>query len=46
MLICVAGTKTCGGYEGSLGYEETDAATFAKWGIDCMCDPSYLTGLG
>ncbi|WDK12688.1 alpha-galactosidase [Colletotrichum graminicola] len=31
-----AGTSTCGGYEGSLGYEEIDAATFAKWGIDYL----------
>ena len=30
-----AGTETCGGYAGSLGYEEIDAATFSKWGIDC-----------
>eukprot|EP00820_Chromera_velia_P005852 Cvel_3723.t1-p1 / transcript=Cvel_3723.t1 / gene=Cvel_3723 / organism=Chromera_velia_CCMP2878 / gene_product=Alpha-galactosidase, putative / transcript_product=Alpha-galactosidase, putative / location=Cvel_scaffold155:99-1187(-) / protein_length=169 / sequence_SO=supercontig / SO=protein_coding / is_pseudo=false len=26
------GTKTCGGYPGSLGFEETDAQTFANWG--------------
>ncbi|KAK0645791.1 glycoside hydrolase superfamily [Cercophora newfieldiana] len=26
-----AGTDTCGGYSGSLGYEDIDAATFAKW---------------
>ena len=31
-----AGESTCGGYEGSLGYEDIDAATFASWGIDCM----------
>ena len=30
-----AGASTCGGFEASLGYEEIDAATFAKWGIDC-----------
>lgn len=30
-----AGESTCGGYEGSLGYEDIDAATFASWGIDC-----------
>jgi hypothetical protein len=29
------GTDTCGGFAGSLGYEEIDAATFSKWGIDC-----------
>ncbi|RDW87749.1 alpha-galactosidase-3 [Coleophoma crateriformis] len=45
-----AGNKTCGGYMGSLGYEELDAATFASWGIDylkldgCnMPDPSEKT---
>jgi Alpha galactosidase A len=30
-----AGTNTCAGYPGSLGYEVVDAATFAGWGIDC-----------
>lgn len=35
-----AGSQTCGGFEGSLGYEDIDAATFAKWGIDCTCCPS------
>lgn len=29
-----AGTKTCGGYAGTLGYEEIDAATFAEWNVD------------
>jgi alpha-galactosidase len=29
-----AGNATCGGYPGSLNYEEQDAATFASWGID------------
>ena len=28
------GAKTCAGYEGSLGHEEQDAATYAKWGFD------------
>ena len=31
-----AGNATCGGYPGSLGYEEIDAATFASWGIDYL----------
>ncbi|KAK7213638.1 hypothetical protein V2G26_020816 [Clonostachys chloroleuca] len=31
-----AGTLTCGGYEGSLGYEDIDAATWAEWGIDYL----------
>lgn len=33
-----AGTLTCGGYAGSLGYEQVDAETFAEWGIDCGYD--------
>lgn len=28
------GPMTCGGREGSFGYEEKDAETFARWGID------------
>ncbi|KAK4165593.1 family 27 putative glycoside hydrolase [Cladorrhinum sp. PSN259] len=31
-----AGTDTCGGYAGSLGYEEIDAASFSNWGIDYL----------
>lgn len=30
------GTKTCGGYPGSKGYEEIDAQTFAGWGVDYL----------
>jgi alpha-galactosidase len=30
------GPKTCGGYEGSYGYEAQDATTYAKWGIDYL----------
>jgi alpha-galactosidase len=30
------GTKTCGGYEGSYGYEEKDARMYASWGIDYL----------
>ncbi|XP_022098907.1 alpha-N-acetylgalactosaminidase-like isoform X2 [Acanthaster planci] len=30
------GTKTCAGYPGSLGHLETDAQTFAEWGIDML----------
>ena len=29
-----AGTRTCGGFPGSKGYEEIDAKTFASWGVD------------
>lgn len=30
------GKKTCAGYPGSLGYYETDAQTFADWGVDLL----------
>lgn len=30
------GAKTCAGYEGSLGHEQQDADTYAKWGIDYL----------
>jgi alpha-galactosidase len=30
------GPKTCAGYEGSLGHEDQDAATYAEWGIDYL----------
>ncbi|XP_029917793.1 alpha-galactosidase A [Myripristis murdjan] len=30
------GTSTCAGYPGSLGYYETDAQTFADWGVDLL----------
>eukprot|EP00456_Euglypha_rotunda_P009189 TRINITY_DN11977_c0_g1_i26.p1 TRINITY_DN11977_c0_g1~~TRINITY_DN11977_c0_g1_i26.p1 ORF type:complete len:424 (-),score=57.84 TRINITY_DN11977_c0_g1_i26:99-1370(-) len=29
-------TSTCGGYPGSQGYEQTDAKTFASWGVDYL----------
>lgn len=36
--------KTCAGYEGSLGHEEQDAETYAKWGFDYLkydwCQPA------
>ncbi|KAL5365164.1 glycoside hydrolase superfamily [Aspergillus floccosus] len=31
-----AGNLTCGGYPGSLGYEELDARTFADWGVEYL----------
>ena len=31
-----AGTTTCGGYPGSLGHEQQDAALFASWGVDYL----------
>jgi alpha-galactosidase len=30
------GTKTCAGYEGSLGHEEQDARLYAEWGMDYL----------
>ena len=30
------GTKTCAGYEASLGHEEQDAKMYAEWGIDYL----------
>jgi alpha-galactosidase len=30
------GSKTCGGYAGSLGHEEQDAQMYAAWGIDYL----------
>lgn len=31
-----AGTKTCAGYPGSLGFEDLDAQTWADWGVDYL----------
>lgn len=31
-----AGAWTCAGYEGSLGFEDIDAKTFAKWDVDYL----------
>ncbi|KAF2171523.1 glycoside hydrolase family 27 protein [Zasmidium cellare ATCC 36951] len=31
-----AGSGTCAGYPGSIGYEQVDAASFAAWGIDYL----------
>ena len=30
------GPKTCGHYEGSFGHEESDAQTYADWGVDYL----------
>ena len=30
------GTKTCGGYPGSEGFEQLDAATFRSWGVQYL----------
>lgn len=42
-----AGNSTCGGYPGSLGYEDIDSATFASWGIDYLkLDACYVYDQG
>lgn len=41
-----AGTKTCQGLPASLGHEEIDARTFAKWGVDYLkYDNCYNQGV-
>ena len=35
-LYSDAGTKTCAGRPGSLGFEKNDANTYAKWGVDYL----------
>lgn len=35
-LYSSPGPRTCGGYEGSYGYEELDAKTYAEWGVDYL----------
>jgi alpha-galactosidase len=42
-----AGTKTCAGFPGSLGYEFRDAGRFASWGVDYVkVDWCNTSGLG
>lgn len=36
------GTLTCGGFAGSLGFEEIDAKTWTEWGIDCKFSPHAI----
>lgn len=38
-----AGTNTCGGYEGSLRYEEKDAALWASWGVSLLLSFTPIT---
>ncbi|GAA1968065.1 glycoside hydrolase family 27 protein [Catenulispora subtropica] len=41
-----AGTMTCAGYPGSLGHEQTDADSFAAWGVDYLkYDNCYADGV-
>lgn len=35
-LYSSPGPKTCAGFEGSFGYEEQDARTYAGWGVDYL----------
>ena len=45
-LYSDAGTKTCAGRPGSLGYEEIDAKTYAEWGVDYLkYDNCYNEGI-
>jgi alpha-galactosidase len=43
------GTKTCGGYPGSYGYEVRDANQLAAWGVDYLkydnCNPDPASNL-
>lgn len=46
-----SGSKTCAGYPGSYGFYDTDAETFAEWGVDmlkvdgCYLDPKAMDTL-
>ncbi|MBN1902485.1 NPCBM/NEW2 domain-containing protein [Candidatus Sumerlaeota bacterium] len=41
-----SGTKTCGGYEGSKGFEKIDALRYAEWGVDYVkCDWCNTEGM-
>ncbi|XP_060079612.1 alpha-N-acetylgalactosaminidase-like [Ylistrum balloti] len=40
------GTYTCGGYPGSKFYMQSDAQTFASWGIDSLKLDGCYTGTG
>lgn len=41
-----AGNLTCGGFAGSLGYEEIDAQDFVNWGVDYLkLDGCYVPEL-
>ena len=44
-LYSCAGSKTCQGRPGSLGFEEIDANTYAKWNVDFLkYDNCYSDG--
>jgi alpha-galactosidase len=45
-LYSDAGTNTCAGRPGSLGYEEIDAQTYSDWGVDYIkYDNCYNEGI-
>ena len=45
-LYSDAGTNTCAGRPGSLGYEEIDAKTYSDWGVDYIkYDNCYNEGI-
>jgi alpha-galactosidase len=45
-----AGSQTCGGRPGSRGYENQDALTYARWGVDYLkydwCHTDSLNAIG
>ena len=45
-----AGSKTCAGRPGSRGYENQDAETYARWGVDYLkydwCNTDSLSAVG
>ena len=43
-LYSDAGTKTCGGFPGSRGYEYQDARQYAEWGVDYLKYDWCFTG--
>ena len=35
-IYSTPGARTCGGYQGSLGYEKEDAEVYNEWGVDYL----------
>ena len=50
-IYTVPGESSCGGYTGSVGFEELDVNTFAEWGVDfikldwCGCKEDQIVVL-
>ena len=42
-IYSTAGTLTCAQYPASLDHEDTDAADFADWGVDCKSPWSLIS---